>query len=109
MRKIARVFMAAVVVGTAIGHLHAAEPEIVVITLRAKPGAAADLETLSRGTEEDNQVFLMEIFTGRDASIPDAAPKEIQAIWAEMNALAEPRRSRPGLTLDQVSVVSRQQ
>jgi hypothetical protein len=130
MRNIARVFIAAVVLGTAIGHLHAQQPETVVITLHAKPGAAADLEKVVarhwetaqrlklvqdsghltlRGTEEGNQVFLMEIFTWRDASIPDAAPKEIQAIWTEMNALVEPRRSRPGLTIDQVSVVSRQE
>ena len=58
-----------------------------------------------RGLEQGDQTFVMEVFTWRDASIPDAAPKEILAIWAEMNALVEARNSRPGLTIDQVSIV----
>jgi len=39
--------------------------------------------------------------------VPDHAPTEIRAIWAEMNRIVEPRMSRPGLTIDQVSVIAR--
>jgi hypothetical protein len=128
MRRLARIAIAALVVGTAVSHLHAEEPETVVITLHAKPGAAAELEKVvarhwetarrlklvrdeaghltMRGVEQGDQTFVMEVFTWRDAAIPDAAPKEIQAIWAEMNALVEKRGGRPGLTIDQVSIVA---
>ncbi len=130
MRTFARIFLIALVLGTAIAHLRADEPETVVITLHAKPGKAVELERVvakhfetarrlklvqeaghltMRGIEQNDQVYMMDVFTWRDASIPDAAPKEIQAIWAEMNALVEPRGGRPGLTIDQVSIVSRSQ
>jgi hypothetical protein len=128
MKQFTRIVLVALVLGTAIARLRADQPETVVITLHAKPGAAAELEKVvarhwdtarrlklvqesghmtMRGTEQGNQVFLMEVFTWRDGSIPDTAPPEITAIWAEMNRLVEPRLSRPGLTIDQVSVVSR--
>jgi hypothetical protein len=128
MRTIARIVVAALVVGATIAHLHADEPETVVITLRAKAGAADELAQViarhweaarrlklvqetghltMRGTEEGDRVFFMDVFTWRDASIPDAAPKEIQAIWAEMNRLVEKRGGRPGLTIDQVAVIAR--
>jgi len=103
-------------------------PETVIITLRAKAGADAELENVLakhwetavrlnlvvaaphltiRGEEQGHQVFLMEVLTWRDASVPDHAPPEIQAIWAEMNRLVEPRLSRPGLAIDQVTVIAR--
>ena len=118
----------AVVVGAAASPLLVDEPETVVITLHAKAGASAELEKViarhwdtarrlklvqdaghvtMRGTERDNQAFFLEVLTWRDATIPDAAPPEIQTIWAEMNRLVEPRAGRPGLTIDQVSVVAR--
>ena len=128
MRTIARIVVAAIIVATAAaGHLYAEEAETVVITLHAKQGAEAELEKVIarhwetaqrlqlvrpgghltlRGAEAGNHVFFMEVFTWRDASIPDAAPKEIQAIWAEMTRLVEPRLSRPGLTIDQVAIVA---
>src|SRR5437762_8645611 len=34
-----------------------------------------------RGAEEADRVYLLEIFTWRDAGIPDAAPAEIQVLW----------------------------
>ncbi len=128
MRTFARITIAAIVVGTAIAHLKAEEPETVVITLHAKSGAASELARViakhwetarslnlvkdsghlaMRGTEEGDQTFFMEVFTWRDASIPDAAPKEIQALWADMNRLVEKRGGRSGLTIDQVSIVAR--
>jgi hypothetical protein len=119
---------AALLVGIAICHLHADNPETVVVTLRAKAGATAALEEVIakhwstarrlnlvrdaphvtlRGTEKDDQVYFLEVFTWRDADIPDHAPAEIQAIWSEMNRLVEPRGGRPGLEIDQVALVSR--
>jgi hypothetical protein len=127
MRKIAQFVLVAVIIGVTVGPLRAEEAETVVITLHARKGAEAELEKVIarhwetaqrlqlvrptghltlRGTEEGDRAFFMEVFTWRDASIPDAAPKEIQSIWAEMNKLVEPRLSRPGLTIDQVSVVA---
>jgi len=107
------------------------EPETVMITLRAKAGAEAELaqviarhwETAQRlklvvdaphvtlrGSEAAEGVmraFFVDVFTWRDASIPDAAPKEIQAIWADMNRLVEKRNGRPGLTIDEVALVAK--
>jgi hypothetical protein len=60
------------------------------LTLRSAEGAATDF---------------VEIMTWRDASVPDAAPPEIQAIWRDMNRLVEPRGGRPGLTIEAMSVV----
>ena len=48
----------------------------------------------------------VEIMTWRDASLPDSAPPDIQKIWAEMNRLVEKRGSMPGLSIEQMSVVS---
>ena len=53
------------------------------------------------------QTYFVEIMTWRDASIPDSAPKEIQAIWADMNRLVEKRNGRPGLTIDEVALVAK--
>jgi hypothetical protein len=107
------------------------EPETVMITLHAKAGAEAELaqviarhwETAQRlklvtnaphvtlrGTEAAEgamRTFFVDVFTWRDASIPDAAPKEIQAIWADMSRLVEKRNGRPGLTIDEVALVAK--
>jgi hypothetical protein len=60
-----------------------------------------------RGTEENNNVYFVEIFTWRDARVPDAAPAEIRNIWNEMNRLVEARGGHPGLDLVPVSLLSR--
>jgi hypothetical protein len=97
------------------------EPETVMITLRGKSGAdealvrviAQHWETARRmkfvredmphvtlrATDGENRPYFVEIFTWRDASIPDAAPPEILAIWKEMNALVEKRGASPGLEI----------
>jgi hypothetical protein len=97
------------------------QPETVVITLRAKAGAAdalaktiarhwqtanrlnlvsADVPHVTlRAEDADGRACFVEILTWRDASVPDAAPQEIQAIWAEMNALVEARGGQPGLEI----------
>lgn len=103
-----------------------AQPETVVVTLHAKPGAEAQVADVVarhwaaarrlnlvldaphltlRGTEAGDKVYFVEILTWRDASIPDAAPAEIQAIWAEMNRLVEARDGRPGLQINEVAIV----
>ena len=107
------------------------QPETVMITLHAKAGAEAELaqviarhwETAQRlklvtdaphvtlrGTEAAEgamRTFFVDVFTWRDASIPDAAPKEILAIWADMNRLVEKRNGRPGLTIDEMTLVAK--
>ncbi len=108
---------------------HHDEPETVIVTLHAKAGAEGDLAAVvarhwetarrlnlvldaphltMRGTENGSQPYIVEILTWRDASIPDAAPPAIQAIWAEMNRLVEPRGGRPGLDISEVSILGSQ-
>lgn len=105
------------------------QPETVLVTLRPKAGAEAALEKVLarhwsaasalnlvretphltlRATEGSNRTYFVEIFTWRDASIPDAPPPAIQAIWAEMNQLVEARDGNPGLAFREVSVVAQE-
>ena len=106
-------------------------PETVMITLRAKAGAEAELAQVIarhweavqrlklvtdaphvtlRGTEAaeggGTRTFFVDVFTWRDPSVPDAAPKEILALWADMNRLVEKRNGRPGLTIDEMTLVA---
>ena len=99
----------------------------MTVTLHAKPGSEAELERVLarhwaigrqmklvrdtphltlRGTEDGNKVYFIDIFTWRDASIPDAAPPEIRNIWDDMNRLVEPRHGHPALEFTAVSVVT---
>ena len=100
-------------------------PETVMVTFHARPGAE---DTLARAiaqhwdvarrlnlvTEnphvtlrgvEDGKTYYVDIFTWRDASIPDSAPPAIQVIWKEMNRLVEARGGRPGLEFREMFVV----
>jgi hypothetical protein len=106
----------------------APKPETVVITFHAKPGAETELARLIekhwtvacemklvqdsphltlRRVEKGNKVCFTDIFTWRDAAIPDNAPPAIQAIWAQMNQLVESRAGDPGLAIASVAIVSR--
>jgi hypothetical protein len=97
----------------------AGAPETVMITFRPKAGAEADLAKVIashwstalrlnlvvpdphvtlRAKDEDGPYFV-DIFTWRDAEIPDHAPPAIQAIWKEMNRLTQDRHGRPGLDI----------
>ena len=131
MNRIHEVLIAAIIGGVLLAtispaRLRAAQPETVMVTLHAKPGAEAQLadvlarhwETAKRlnlvvpdthvtlrGAESENKAYFVEIFTWRDADIPDHAPAEIQAIWKEMNALVDTRDGRPGLHFTEVTVV----
>jgi hypothetical protein len=103
-----------------------ATPETVMVTYHAKAGSEAALanaiarqwaaanrlklvletpHTLVRG-EEQGKTYFVEIFTWRDANIPDAPPAAIQNIWAEMNQLVESRGARPGIDFAAVSEVA---
>jgi len=99
----------------------AEEPETVMITLRARPGVeqalakviarhydtARRLEMLRddaphvtlQGADENARPFFVEILTWRDAAAPDQAPREILAIWKELNELVDARGGRPGLDI----------
>jgi len=102
----------------------AEKPETVMVRYQAKPGAEEELARviarhwktahdlkLVRETPhvtlrgiQDGKTYFVDIFTWRDAAIPDAAPPAIQAIWAEMNKLVEARGGRPGLEIAEMSV-----
>jgi hypothetical protein len=95
-------------------------PETVIVTVRPKAGAEADLARVMadhwaicqrlnlvlaephvriQAKDAEGKPYLVEIFTWRDEDIPDNAPAEIQAIWTEMNRLVEARQGRPGLEI----------
>lgn len=129
-----RLAMAAsvLILGAALASLSPAQqgrekPETVMATFHAKAGSEAELARVIarhwtvarglklvrdtphvtlRGNEDGDKTYFVEIFTWRDAGIPDAAPAEIQAIWAELNKLVEPRGGRPAIDFVEVSVVA---
>jgi hypothetical protein len=122
--------IAAALLFMACAPLRAAEPETVMLTLQAKAGAeqsladvvarhyetAQRLDMLQPGAahvtlrrvESDGRVTFVEILTWRDASVPDSAPKNIRALWNEMNALVETRSGRPGLDIVEMTTVTRE-
>jgi hypothetical protein len=100
-------------------------PETVMVTLHAKPGGEEELARVIanhwttarqmnlvhdsphvsiRGMEDGNKAYFIEIFTWRDAHVPDAAPAEIRRIWDDMNRLVEARDGHAGLEFVVVSV-----
>jgi hypothetical protein len=114
--------------GVLVAQQSAPKPETVVITFHAKPGAEAELARVIekhwtvaremklvhdsphltlRRVEEGNKVCFTDIFTWRDAAIPDKAPPAIQAIWEQMNQLVEARGGDRGLAIANVAIVSR--
>jgi len=127
----ARVAIVAILVGLApafAAPVQADQPETVMITLHAKPGAESSLarvierhwETVRRlnmvtdaphvtlrGTENRDKTYFIEIMTWRDASVPDNAPPEILALWKELNELVEPRNGQRGLDITEMAIVAR--
>jgi hypothetical protein len=120
--------LAAAIMTVLLARQPAPKPETVVITFHAKPGAEAELARVIekhwtvaremklvhdsphltlRRNEEGNKVCFTDIFTWRDAAIPDHAPPAIQAIWAQMNQLVESRGGKPGLGIASADIVSR--
>jgi hypothetical protein len=119
----------ATAIGAALSQVATAEqPETVMITLRAKPGAEAALvQTIARhyetarklnllheetphltlqATDDQGKTYFIDIFTWRDAAVPDHAPGEILAIWKEMNSLVETRGGRPALDIVEVKPIA---
>jgi hypothetical protein len=92
----------------------------VIVTLHPRPGAEDQLaqvlvnhwETARRlnlvldtphvtlkGAGSSGDTYFVEIFTWRDAGIPDNAPAAIQTIWGEMNKLVESRGGKRGIEI----------
>jgi len=103
-----------------------ADPETVMVTLRAKAGAEAELAkviadhwTTARRLDlvrpdphvtlkgqDASGTYYIDIFTWRDASIPDNAPADIKRIWDDMNRLTEARGGHPALAFAEMTVVN---
>jgi hypothetical protein len=49
------------------------------------------------GTDDAGKPYYVEIFTWKNASIPDHAPPEVHEIWKRLQGLCEPRGGRPGI------------
>jgi hypothetical protein len=117
----------AAVPGSAVAR-RAGDPETVLITLRPKPGAEADLARVIarhwevarrldlvqaephltvRVSDDSGKPAFIDIFTWRDDEVPDNAPPEIRSLWADMNRLTESRNGQPGLTIARASLVAR--
>ena len=101
-------------------------PETVMVTYHAKQGSedelarvladhwstakrlglvAAEPHVVVRSAEAGQAVDFVEIFTWRDASIPDNAPEPIRASWDKMNKLVESRGGHPGIEVVQVKAL----
>jgi len=50
-----------------------------------------------RGTDDAGKTYFVEIFTWKDAGIPDHAPPEVREVWKKLQSLCEPRGGRPGI------------
>jgi hypothetical protein len=55
-----------------------------------------------RGVEDTDKTYYLEIFTWKDHDAPDHAPKEVQTIWAQMEALCERRTGHRGIEFSEV-------
>jgi hypothetical protein len=101
-------------------------PETVMVTYLVKPGSERELQRVIakhwetarklnmvlrtphlvlQGAENDLP-YIVEVFTWRDASLPDNAPEAIQALWTKMGQLVQPRGERPGVNFVPVNVLS---
>jgi hypothetical protein len=103
-----------------------AQPETVMVTYHVKHGAEAELSrvladhwtatrrlqlvdsaphVIVKTADAGQPVDIIEVFTWRDASTPDNAPPDIQAAWAKMAPLVEPRGGHPAIEPVEVSIV----
>jgi hypothetical protein len=60
------------------------------------------LHLLAHGKDVGGKTFFVEVFTWRDHDQPDNAPAEVKKLWAEMEALCEPRAGREGIEFNEV-------
>jgi hypothetical protein len=101
-------------------------PETVMVTYQVKPHQEGALKQVIdkhwqaaqrlklvhtephivvQGNASDSS-YIVEIFTWRDGSAPDTAPKEITELWQQMNELTEARDGKPALDITVVGMVS---
>jgi hypothetical protein len=104
------------------------DPETMMITLRPKAGAEAELKAVIAAhwdtarrlnlvqaephvtlelKDEARAIYFVDVFTWRDRDIPDNAPEAILKIWNDMNRLTAPRDGRPGLDIREVKRIDR--
>lgn len=102
-------------------------PETVMLTLQPRAGAEddlakalaehwstarkldlvrPDLHVTLRGRDDSGRPYFIDIFTWRDADIPDNAPAAITTIWDRLNALTEARAGRPGLEIKPIALIA---
>src|SRR4029450_12376433 len=117
----------ALVIG-GLGAVRDDDPETMMITLRPKAGAEAELKTVIAAhwdtarrlnlvlpephvtlelKDETRAIYYVDVFTWRDRDIPDSAPESIQKIWSDMNRLTAARDGRPGLDIREVKRINR--
>lgn len=65
-----------------------------------------DLHVSLRARDDAGRSYFVEIFTWRDADVPDNAPAAIRTIWDRLNALTEARGGRPGLDIKPVTLIA---
>jgi hypothetical protein len=59
-----------------------------------------------RGVDSQNLPYFVEIFTWRNAEIPDHAPAEVRAVWQELENACEKRNGRPGIDFSEVTAIA---
>jgi hypothetical protein len=59
-----------------------------------------------RGVDTQNLPYFVEIFTWKNAEIPDHAPAEVRAVWQELENACEKRNGRPGIDFTEVTAVA---
>ena len=58
-----------------------------------------------QGVDEAGKTYFVEILTWKDHDAPDHASPEIRAIWAQLEALCEPRLGHRGIEFPEVQIV----
>ncbi len=100
--------------------------ETVISTYRVRAGKEAEFEKVHaqawpayrrfglvaeiphlvlQGVDEAGKPYFVEILTWKDHDAPDHASQEIRAIWAQLEALCEPRLGHRGIEFPEVRIV----
>jgi len=58
-----------------------------------------------QGVDEARKPYFVEILTWKDHEAPDHASAEVRAIWAQLEALCEPRLGHRGIEFPEVRIV----
>ena len=87
------------------------EAEFAKVHARAWPayrqfGLVAETPHLVlQGVDEAGRTYFVEILTWKDHAAPDHASPEIRSIWAQLEALCEPRLGHRGIEFPEVRIV----